>query len=565
MTTSTHVHRHNMKNIKFLTPLMVCLLCFNYVSAQDLTSVSLGPTRSGLELSLNPTEALDPTQKAVLGNIANYSLFEIQYANDPERIRGVKLNVFVGTLTCGLECARVTIPLNVALPYSTTYMLKVAGLQLNNKPVNPIKFETKPESSILPTLDADRGRLRVKATIPIEENDKNISVTETQLAISKTGDKVLAVPTTISAVVVDSSSPNEVTLKLKNKLTEGSTHFLSIDTDITDGQGTVIPASGKVKVPGLSTPPSAPAIDLKFSTSAAVNAKPVFDLVATLGLPRPWNLGQSLWYFEPKLSLDLGLGQSKSNNSIILFLPFKHDVFIKGGETGEGIKDLVKGEVAKIPTYYGWSKTPWHRLNAIEFRAGPKFESDRQFARINALGSARFDFKFHRWFASISEVRERLRSDLQKERADQVSLRFGFKLVPYLGLDFGKKVTAEVIENKTKTARAVIQTHPIARIQFGFTNLYQWYVASFPMSLSIDESVTYFWKPERIGSLINNIIDIRIIRGFQHRGKASVDFSFDPAKRYTFNVAYENGRLAPNFEYLNKVSLGFRFLYGSGQ
>jgi hypothetical protein len=203
---------------------------------------------------------------------------------------------------------------------------------------------------------------------------------------------------------------------------------------------------------------------------------------------------------------------------------------------------------------------PWYRLNSVEFRAGPKFEVDRRFARVNVLGSARLDFFFGRWVASIADRRARLKEDL-KERSDQVFMRYGFRLVPFVNFDFGGKVTGEVVENTTTKVRVVIPRNSIGRAQFGFVNLYEWYLFSLPMSLTIDENISYLWKPEIIGSVTTEGVNLRRIRGFQHRGKASFDIFLDPAKRYSFNISYENGRSAPNFEYLNKVTTGFRLQY----
>ena len=176
------------------------------------------------------------------------------------------------------------------------------------------------------------------------------------LKVSEKGDKVVAVVQANSGEVV-SSVTNELTLKLERKLTEGNTHFLSIENDLTDDAGTPVSATGKIKIAGLPAPPAAAPVDIKISTSAAVHQKPLFDLVANIGLPKPWNQDKvGKWYLEPKISIDLGLGQTKSNNSIVFNLPFKRDLSIAGGESGEGIAELdaPKGEIAKLPVYYGW-------------------------------------------------------------------------------------------------------------------------------------------------------------------------------------------------------------------
>jgi len=134
-------------------------------------------------------------------------------------------------------------------------------------------------------------------------------------------------------------------------------------------------------------------------------------------------------------------------------------------------------------------------------------------------------------------------------------------LVPFLNFDFGRKITAEVVENKKKRLRLLIPQYTIARARFGFINLYEWYLGSFPMTLTIEENFQYLFKNEVVGTVTADGVDLRRIRGFHHYSRASIDVFLDRAKRYSFNVTYENGRTSPNFEYLNKVTTGFRLLY----
>jgi len=554
-----------MKSFKVTSVLVISLLFFvSVAAAQETVSISLGTNRQILRISLNPFQPIDRNQQILLKNIGNYSLFEIQNPDDPALMRGVLQNNFAGLPVCDLDCARIQLTLRAPLDYGKTFTLKIAGLTLDGKPVRPIRFEIKGEAAIVSSLEGSRGQIRVQAGVPVEESNPNLIVKETLLKVSDTGDKVVAEVKANTGKVIDSSATNELTLKLDRKLSEGNTHFLSIENDLTDGKGTNITAAGKIKIAGLPSPPTASPVDIKISTFAAHKQKPFFDLAANIGLPRPWNLdGVGEWYLEPKLSIDLGLGQTKSNNSIIFAIPFKRDWSIAGSESGERISalDPKKGEIAKLPTYYGWRQMPLYRLNSIEFRSGLKFESDRRFARINVLNSVRFDFMFGRWLASIAERRALLKEDLGKERSEQVFMRYGFRLVPYINFDFGGKVTSEVVENTKKGVRVVIPRDSIFRGQFGFINLYQWYLLSFPMSLTIDETFSYLWKTETIGSVTTEGVNLRRIRGFQHRGKVSFDIYLDPAKRYSFNITYENGRTAPNFEYLNRVTTGFRLQY----
>lgn len=547
-----------------LTAAIITLAFFSSSArAQEIAAVTLGPGNAQLRLALNPLQAIDRKQTLLLSKIESYALYEIEFPDDPARMRGVEQKIFAGAPVCEFDCSRVKIALAAPLGYDKTYMLKVTGLTLDQRAVRPVRFEVRREAAIIPALDNSRRKIRVRATVPLEETSERVIVKETILKVSEAGDKVVAEVKENSAKIVDSSAANELTLELNDKLSENGAYYLGIENGLTDGGGAPVKAAGKIKIAGLPAAPAAPPVDVKIATSASVAQKPFFDLVANLALRSPRNLdGAGKWYVEPKLSLDVGLGQTKTKNSIIFNFPFRRDFGLAGNEYAGKIADLnsEKGEVAKLPNYYGWQQTPWHRLTSIEFRTGPKIEADRRFARINLLGSIRFDFNFTRWRSSILERREYLTDDLGRDRAEQVSLKTGFRLVPFLNFDFGRKLTAETVENRRKTARVVIPQAAIARAQFGFINLYEWSAGAFPMTLTIEESLHYLFKTETIGTS-GDQINLRRLRGFQHQGRASLDLFLDRAKRYSFNVTYENGRAAPNFEYLNKVTTGFRLIY----
>jgi hypothetical protein len=189
-----------------------------------------------------------------------------------------------------------------------------------------------------------------------------------------------------------------------------------------------------------------------------------------------------------------------------------------------------------------------------------KLETDRKFQRINTLGNARFEFNFYKWLQTIKDKRTRLEADLQ-DKAGLVELTSGFKVVPYLSFDFGGHVKNETVKNTKKSKSLVVPKHDIFRSYVGVQTLFQWKMFSFPMTLTIDEYLLYLAARETIGYVTDEGVALRTIRGFHHRGQASWDTYLDPGKHYSFNVTYENGRLAPNFEYLNKLSVGFRVLY----
>ena len=112
-----------------------------------------------------------------------------------------------------------------------------------------------------------------------------------------------------------------------------------------------------------------------------------------------------------------------------------------------------------------------------------------------------------------------------------------------------------------QTVSLVVPRHKILRGYVGFTGTAEWRVGSVPMTLTFDESLVYIGARETIGFPTDTGVGSRQLRGFHPHLKTEWSIAFDPAKRYNFTVTYENGRLAPNFEYLNKVSSGIKVQY----
>jgi len=558
----------------FLHARTLCVVSFIIIlgiaaAAQESGTLSLQEGRQKLKLKMNPVDALTQAQVDVLSEIENYKLYEIQSPNDPVAMRGVDQTTLISSTTpeCEFNCTRVVLTLTQPLDYGKTYMLKVEGLAFDGEPFPPVRIDIKRKADIIPSLDSAETRREVviNSQVPVTAPSP-VVVYEKTLEITDDNSKVreINVPRLATLKENGSSSANDLTLRLDRKLSEATTYNFVIRDGLTDGTGEKLTAQGTVKIPGLPGPPESPAFDFKISTAAGVHQKPLFDLVTTLARPNRYHLG-SRWYWEPKLTADLGLGQTKSKNSIILELPFRKILSVQNLESvdEDSIDDLdaPKSEWAKIPRYLGWTRTPWHSLGGIKFNGGPKFEADRRFSRINTLGSLRFDLRFHRWLSTIKDKRTYLNEDLAEGMGDRIPINFGFNVVPYVSFDAGGRATADVIENTKKNVRVVVPRFKIFRTYVGVSSLIQWRMFSFPMSLTLNEEGFYLATRETVGAVTDLGVDIRSLEGWHHRGTAAWDLYLDPAKRFSFNVSYENGRAAPNFEYLNKLTTGFRVVY----
>jgi hypothetical protein len=213
----------------------------------------------------------------------------------------------------------------------------------------------------------------------------------------------------------------------------------------------------------------------------------------------------------------------------------------------------------RITGWDTWRATPWYKPSDVEFTVGPKAEFDRNFKRKNVLGSLRFDLNFHRWLGTIAKKRQILEDSYGKATSSQIVLNSGWKLVPFLAFDFGGHVNNETVSKKGKSV--FVPRHKIFRTYLGFVSTIEWNTFGLPTSLNLDESWVYLAASEMVGFTTDAGVGFRRLHGFHPRSKVTLDFAFDPSKHYTFNVGYENGRLAPNFEYLNKMTAGIRVAY----
>lgn len=572
--------------------MFLSVLCLS-VSAQDKPIVYIQEGRQKIRFEINPVEPLDQATENLLLNFNTYKLYEIAYPDEPDKMHGVDVTPSLIDSTnspeCFYRCTRVDLHLLAPLDYGKTYILKVTNLSAGSLPSTLVRFDVAPVAEILASLDVSKNRkeLRVQAQIPIQIDPNVTSIVVERKGLKLTPDKtkVQDHPGKLKATSdpAQRSTDNDLTLTLEKRLAEAQSYNLVVKNGIVDvpplsanpvPSPIPVKAKGTIKVPGLPSPPDAPAIDFKIASAAAVNQKPLFDLTANLSSPTILH-APVLGYFEPKAMIDVGLGQTKSANSVILNFPFRRDFTYPVHRCSKVATDpckerddinqkmasmvLAPGEL-KTPTYYTWTQEPWFRLNSLRLFLSPlKLEADRKFQRINTLGSVRLEFNFYRWLAMIKDKRTRLAADLQ-DRADLVEISHGFKIVPYLSFDFGQHIKNETVKNVKKNKSLVVPRYDIVRGFLGLQTTLQWRLL-FPMTLSVDESLIYLAATEKIGFVTDQGVALRQLRGFHHRGKAAWDIFLDPAKRYSFNISFENGRVAPNFEYLNKLSAGFRLVH----
>ena len=103
--------------------------------------------------------------------------------------------------------------------------------------------------------------------------------------------------------------------------------------------------------------------------------------------------------------------------------------------------------------------------------------------------------------------------------------------------------------------------HKIFRTYLGAVPSFQWKAFGVLQTLSLGESVVFMASRETIGFTTDDGAQLRIIRGFHPHSLIKWNIAIDPAGHYNLVTTYENGRLAPNFEYISKATAGFRIVY----
>lgn len=573
-----------MRNLAISSLLILCVLLSTEASSAQTVRV-----RTGMKtLVINyPGKVIAPGETSQLGNQNNY---EIYHLVDPKGvgIHAVKLPIIATSVRANVGDEEIWVTLDTALSFGEIYLINVVNANWAGKPVATMRFEPSTQLSLKP-YNTPRESIYIEGNIGMKSD--SATVRRVSLAVSADHSKVEVKSDKIESTT-SSNTPFQMVATYKNKLGEAMNHYLIVETGADDktapATATPLMAATKITVTGLPQPNPKPAIDITLASEFGGNLKPQFNLSGGFRRRLKASANEVL-IFEPTLTFDVGLGATKSKNAVIFDLPTLNATFdnfkrspgcslakppeIKPtiGVVNDALPVLTDGKAHSIPLpcYSSWMRRPFLQLYSVDLKAGPRFEMDRRLARVNALGWARITLNFDRWQHSIAAQRSYLQHDLlnnqefkdYKDVYKDVSIRTGYEITPQFGIEAGRKLTAEVFENRAKTFHFVIPQYGIFRAYAGFSQAYEWQYRFLPIKLSITENLFYLGMTELVGEMKNDRLELRRVRGFHPYGKASFEFAFDPARRYSFVVTYENGRSAPNFEYINSVKSGFKVQY----
>jgi hypothetical protein len=564
--------------MKYISTLLV-MLCYAVVAqAQDKPVVEVSPDLRNIQITLTSGNSLPGkfTQNTSK-DFDNYQLHELEPVAEPGVIskdRTALIDTAQAPACAGHNCQRVSLRLTQPLVANQTYILAIRKFTNEDAPVT-VRFGVKaapatPEKAAIskgPDVTKQRSQLTLRSKTAIDVAP-NVTVYRKYYKIKPDNTGVEEAADAIPATTIKKTDILYV-LDLGRKLIEGQDLDLYIQNGITNSLAQNVRAEGKLKLSGIPTKPEDIRLDVNLASTSAVHQKPVFELTGKFIPTRIYQVKGTEWIWEPTATADLGLRSTKSTNSVVL-APFTFSNYI--GENWESTRPgryqqrppsfAENRDGTEVPIYADWVSTPWYRLSDIKFTTSPiKGEFDRNFKRKNLLASARFDLNFHRWRATVKDKSRILEQNFSEDVVKSMRIDYGWSLVPYLSFDAGGHVNNETVTNKKKEVSVLVPRHKILRGYTGFVLTLESNKFLLPVTFTIDESVFYLATRETIGYTTDTSAELRRLKGVHHRGVAKLSFALDPAKHYNLTIGYENGRLAPNFEYLNKVTVGFRFVY----
>jgi hypothetical protein len=250
-------------------------------------------------------------------------------------------------------------------------------------------------------------------------------------------------------------------------------------------------------------------------------------------------------FFDPAVNFDVGSANAKSSNSVILPSQFSRG-FVLGLPTNASHLDpasLVKLSGA-------------HPIG-VNLSFGPRAEFDTQHGGVNLLAEARGELYLPRLSQSV-DVQKAAIAEGNPGIRDVLELPGnGYSIAPYVQFDFGGHLNSQVIANPTGDPPASIPTYDISRMYLGAYGTVQLGRNTF----SLDGSGVYLFLTETAPFTVKSVVHVRTISGLQPHTKAVYSVFLDQAKHFAGSISWEDGRTAPSFQYLNKVTVSLKVTY----
>jgi hypothetical protein len=469
---------------------------------------------------------------------SNYHVFEIQKPDSPEMtISDVTSKHIPPNQKVDFDGALLTVPLIGDFDSKLAYVVTADNVA-RTVPRLSVRISGKATVTSF-DVNATATKIKISCAFYIKPSAKGLTITRRRVMRDKTG-KLVEAPVTYHASQI-TAVPDGLLVTLDKKLNSAQPNEISV-SGLEDGPGEQIAAKGKITVTGVPANEKDAWLLLKTSSSEAVHAAPVFEFTGNVAPLNPGSLARYLCKtgvklcdatsfdagsirFNPSINFDIGFNTTKASNSVVVPAPLQK-VFYRGN-------------------------------NNFNLAFGPRFETDRRFARYNVLGEGRFEFVFSPFSDSVSTQKKRLGSKDQAAVANLEGINWGYEFIPYVQFDGGGHVNKEVVTNTTTKVSVTVPAHTIARTYVGLQTTLEYKRAT----LAFDSSMIDFGTQEIIGYTTKKSALLRHVDGIQPHTKLSFDYALDVTKHFSLNISYENGRSAPNFEYLNKVDTGLKLLF----
>jgi hypothetical protein len=477
--------------------------------------------------------------------LSNYALFQVLSPNTSQmHLKDVTREYFddSGTdhLTLDSFSNSIELPLKQPLHSEITYIAELSDPALGRLDA------TITASPAIIAYDEAALRTKLKITANI-----NLSAALNQPITIKRSFAPGAASTTDSyqSTIVDIQTDG-IVLKLERKLPSGKTSPLQLSIQgLHDNYGTAVNIQSKVaSVPAAPTDLTKAFVTAQLGAIAAVHSSPTFSAIGAIA---PWHPVQRTVvlpggiFFDPAANFSVGSANAKTSNSVIVPSSFIRPLIV-------GLPKLKKGEPSPDLNTLKPAK-PF----VINMMFGPRAEFDTQYGGVNILGEGRAELYLSQLFQT-SDVRTSTIATGNPAIRDLLALpQNGFTLAPYIQFDGGGHINSQSITNAGSVPAVNIPTYSIVRLYLGVHGTGQRGKAT----VNFDGSWVDLFHSEIVPYTVKTTVYSRSLSGFQPYAKATFSFYFDDAKHFAGSIAWENGRSAPTFAYLNKVTIGLQATY----
>jgi hypothetical protein len=433
----------------------------------------------------------------------------------------------------------VTVPLLKPLHGGAHYILSIRS----NDESLEVPF-TNTTSLIVPDSAKVRTILKVKSAINLK------AAVGQSVTVSRSVAKGSTTTSENYSAIISQIDNDGLVLVLRKELPSGKAAPLQLAVSgLTDNYGEAVKVQSKVQgAPSAPTNVSSAFVTTQISAIAAVHSSPTFSGTGAIA---PWHPAvRMIWlpagiFFDPAVTFDVGTSNAKASNSVIVPSQFSR-AFIFG----------LPSNAQNIDPTTLVHLSPAHPIG-VNTTFGPRAEFDTLHGGINLLGEFRAELYLSQLTQSV-DVHKAVIAQGNPAIRDLLELPAnGYSIAPYLQIDAGGHLTSQNISNPSGHPPASIPTYNISRIYLGIHGSAQ----RGRNTVSVDGSYVDLLLGETVPVTVNKIVFAKTVSSFQPHTKLSYSLYLDDAKHFAGSISWEDGRTAPSFQYLNKVTAGLQVTF----